>query len=328
MRRYSLASLLVCLILPLAPVHVPASDGSTLSGEVLYSNADVPLAATLRIPPGAGPFPGVVIVHGSGSSDRSNPWTSAYATALVERGIAVLHPDKRGSGASGGDWRKATFSDLTEDALLALDLLLANPAVDSSRVGLIGFSQGGHIVPLAATRSSAVRFVINVSGSVVPMMEQIGDELRSMGRREGMPESELSVIQSIHEHGVRYALTADGWETYAAALAEAGRGRLGGTEVLAGFPAEPDAPAWGVLRAMGDYDPLPYWRDMEVPALFLYGGRDANVDVSKSVNLIGESLKQEGPGYGLLLFRNNGHALYREDAMDFMARWILDGGVD
>jgi pimeloyl-ACP methyl ester carboxylesterase len=79
---------------------------------------------------------------------------------------------------------------------------------------------------------------------------------------------------------------------------------------------------------MGDYDPLPYWRDMEVPALFLYGGRDANVDVSKSVNLIGESLKQEGPGYGLLLFRNNGHALYREDAMDFMARWILDGGVD
>lgn len=298
------------------------------SEEIAYSNGDVSLAAALILPQGAGPFPGVVLVHGSGSSDRSNPWTSAYANALVERGIAVLHPDKRGSGASGGRWQEATFDDLARDALAGLAVLDAHPAIDSLRLGIIGFSQGGHIAPLAATLSSDVNFVVNISGSVVPLMEQIGDEIRLMGEREGLSPNDLEAVRRIHDLAANYVLTGEGWGAYATALADAKGGRLAGTAVVEGFPTDADSPAWQFLRLVGDFDPLPYWREVSVPALFLYGGRDENVDVYKSADVIEEALTPSGLTYSLLLFRNNGHALFREDAMDFIARWIHSGGVD
>lgn len=50
------------------------------------------------------------------------------------------------------------------------------------------------------------------------------------------------------------------------------------------------------------------------------------MDAYKSTNLIEEALTPSGLAYDLLLFRNNVHALFREDAMDFIARWIQDAG--
>lgn len=319
---------LCLLVLPLSLQAQPAAGNEPTSEEVAYTRGGVSLAATVHIPAGPGPFPALTIVHGSGSSDRSNPWTSAYATALVKRGVAVLHPDKRGSGASGGDWRAATFTDLAGDALAGVEVLRAHPRIDSTRVGVIGFSQGGHIVPLAATWSPDIAFVINVSGSVVPIMEQIGDEILRMGEREGLTEDELEALQALHELAVPYALSGEGWEAYADALAEAKASPMGGSDAVGGFPGAPDSPAWAFLRTIGDFDPLPYWREVEVPVLFLYGGRDENVDVFKSADVIEAELTPTGVAYNLLLFRNNGHALYRDDAMDFIARWVHDGGVD
>lgn len=307
-------------------VYAQESDDSDL--EVTFSNKGVNLAGTIHLPSGPGPFPGVVVVHGSGTSDRSNPWTSAYVTALLERGVAVLHPDKRGSGASGGNWREASFSDLADDAVAAFRELHSHPQVDSSRVGLIGFSQGGHIVPIAATRAPEVAYVINVSGSVVPILEQIGDELRLMGAREGLSEHQVKMVGDIHELAVQFVLTGQGWNPYLDALKAAKDGGLSDSDVIGGFPTERDSPAWGFLRRLGAFDPLPFWYEVDAPVLFMYGGRDQNVDVFKSTDIIQEKLTPADVTYSLLFFGNNGHALYREDAMDFVARWLHDGGID
>lgn len=218
--------------------------------------------------------------------------------------------------------------DLADDALAALHSLRAQPKVDPARVGLVGFSQGGHIIPVAAMRSMAVAFAVNISGSVVPIMEQIGDELQSMGVREGLSEDALKTVQAIHSHAMHYVLTGQDWINYESALAAVRHGQLGDSAVLEGFPTEPDSPAWDFLRTIGDFDPLPYWQEVEVPALFIYGGRDENVAVYKSADIIEESLTPTCLPYTLILFRNNGHALFREDAMDFIARWIRDGGAD
>ncbi len=311
------------------PVHAQAGpDATWTTEEVTFESDGVSLAGSLLIPAGPGPFPALVIVHGSGSSDRSNPWTSAYAAALVERGVAVLHPDKRGSGSSGGNWREADFGMLANDALAGLHAVRTHPSIDADRVGLIGFSQGGHIVPLAATRSPHVALVVNVSGSVVPMMEQIGDEIRMMGIREGLDSNQLKALQAVHDRAVEFVLTGNGWDAYRARLDEAKEGVLKESDAVSGFPADPDSPAWTFLRTMGNFDPMPYWREVQVPTLFLYGGRDQNVDVLKSAARIQEELTLEDLPYTLMLFRNNGHALFRDDAMDFVARWVSDGGVD
>lgn len=325
---YSVVMLsIICWVTPALTGYAQSPDSMHASSRaVTFTNGDVVLAGTLLLPSGKGPFPGVVLVHGSGSSDRSNPWTSAYASALRERGIAVLHPDKRGSGESGGDWSTASFLDLAGDATAALDVLAADGSVDSTRIGFIGFSQGGHVAPLATVRAERASFVINVSGSVVPILDQIGDELRKMGEREGLSANELATVEALHEKAVSYVLTGEGWEGYSGALERALAGPLGDSDVVQGFPTDPNSGAWAFLRTIGDFDPLPYWKDVSVPALFLYGGRDENVDVYRSVGVIEESLTPLDLDYTLLLFRSNGHALFREDAMAFIARWIHDGG--
>ena len=312
----------------LAQPHARPAPTDSLQRDVVFYSGDVPLAATLSIPAGHGPFPAVVVVHGSGSSARSNPWTSAYADALLDRGIAVLHPDKRGSGDSGGDWRTADFENLADDALAGIDLLGSYERIDTTRMGLIGFSQGGHVVPVAAARSSRIAFVVNVSGSVVPMAEQIGDELRMMGERAGLSAIDLQQIEAIHRRAMAFVASPDAWPDYAEALNDAQASDLAGTELIAGFPTSPDAPAWDFLRRISGFDPRPHWSHVRAPVLFVYGGEDQNVDVRKSMKIIESELRPASWSYDLLFFEENGHALFRQDALDFMARWIKNGGVD
>lgn len=297
--------------------------------EVTYLNGSTELVASLLIPDGEGPFPGVVLVHGSGTSDRSNPWTSAYASALVESDIVVLHPDKRGSGESAGDWRTVSFDVLAEDVVAGVDELVSTSVVDTSRIGLIGFSQGGHIIPLAASKSSEVDLIVNISGSVVPILDQIGDELKHMAEREGLSDDQVQLVARIHDHGVSFVKNGESaWSAYSQALRSADSLGIAETEVLAGFPTEQTSPAWDFLRTIGDFDPLPLWQSLNVPTVFIYGGRDTNVDVFKSAAIIENTLSRSGLPYSMLLFRNNGHALYRDDVIAFLARWFHDGGAN
>lgn len=302
----------------------PAQAGTTR--EVTFASGGVELAATLMLPPGEGPFPGCVIVHGSGTSDRSNPWTSAWADALVQAGVAVLYPDKRGSGKSGGDWHTTGFDGLAADALAAAHVLQSEPRVDAARVGLMGFSQGGDVVPVAAARDGDVAFVIDISGSTVPIVEQVGDEIALMGEREGLSGDELAAVAKIHEKGAHYALTRRGWNEYAAALAAAKRAGLGETEAVAGFPTDPDDGAWSFLRTLGDFDPMESWGEVAAPILFVFGGQDTNVRVHKSIDRLADTPAMRARNYSVILLNANGHGLFRDDVLRFIAAWIRSGG--
>ena len=77
--------------------------------EVVFHDGEVALAGTILLPAGAGPRPGVVFLHGSGAEGR---WASRFlATRFAARGVAALIYDKRGAGASTGDWRTAGFEE-------------------------------------------------------------------------------------------------------------------------------------------------------------------------------------------------------------------------
>ena len=143
--------------------------------DVEFSNKQTKLSGVILAPKNPGKYPGVVIIHGSGSSDRNQSWAKGFAEGLAARGITVLLPDKRGAGKSGGDWKTASFEELADDAIAGLDVLRRHAQVDPNSVGVMGLSQGGHIAPLAATRSPHVTFVVNVSGSTVPIAEQTFD---------------------------------------------------------------------------------------------------------------------------------------------------------
>jgi pimeloyl-ACP methyl ester carboxylesterase len=134
-------------------------------------------AATLTLPPGRGPFPAVAMVHGSGPQTREEFQVFAAYCELL--GIAVLADDKRGVGQSSGTYpgeqaTDTTIDVLARDAQAEARFLAALPQVDPKRVGLLGDSQAGWIIALAASREPAVRWVVPIVGPTVSVGESDG----------------------------------------------------------------------------------------------------------------------------------------------------------
>jgi pimeloyl-ACP methyl ester carboxylesterase len=135
--------------------------------------------AQLTLPAvGKGPFPGVLLIHGSGANDKNGtlgfvhkngpkPVTPLWQIAqyLSERGFAVLRYDKRGVGANftinQNVWGNATINDLIHDAEKALNILTQQPDVDPKRISIIGHSEGTLIAPrVAIDNSTKVKNII------------------------------------------------------------------------------------------------------------------------------------------------------------------------
>ena len=141
--------------------------------EVWADSGKVRLHGELVLPRwGQGPFPAAVIVHGSGPSTWQE--MRGYARRLVPLGMAVLIYDKRGVGESTGTYRsigvsrsESLLGELASDASTWVDFLLRHPEVDADRIGLIGGSQAGWIMPLAAHRNPRIRYFVAISGPAV-----------------------------------------------------------------------------------------------------------------------------------------------------------------
>lgn len=240
--------------------------------EVQFRNEaqDIDLAAMLFLPEGEGPFPAAVFIHGSGDSRRDNRWYVTMADHFQRNGVAVLLPDKRGCEQSSGEWRGASFEDLATDTEAAVQYLTDSHAEMVSYIGIIGCSQGGQIVPIAASRSEDIAFAINVVGSAVPFHDALVYEethnIRSMGVLPGISNA-IARASSLY---IRKAGQKEFWD------------------------------------AIGNYDPLPYWSEVSVPALVLYGAEDTNTPSECSAERLGGL---ERPNLRVVIFEGSGHPL-------------------
>lgn len=167
--------------LPVFADLVFAPDGITLTDSthrrvarrIAYKQTEVTipangaqLAGTITEPIGAGPSPGIVIIHGAETGERDfyDIWVGVYATL----GLAVLTYDKRGRGSSTGRYpgefpSADALTIYADDAGAALAFLKRRPGIDSKRVGFHGGSQGGWTVPLSIQRHPGAAFAVLVS---------------------------------------------------------------------------------------------------------------------------------------------------------------------
>lgn len=143
--------------------------------EIRFGSAGVILSGTIYTP--RRPQAAVVLVHGSDKTPRM----ADFASLLAQNGIQVLTYDKRGVGESGGIYVGVEAGTNNVDpenlALLAED---ANAALRTLHqrdktvpIGLVGFSQAGWIIPIAAHKNPLVEFMVLFSGSMVPTLEQL-----------------------------------------------------------------------------------------------------------------------------------------------------------
>jgi pimeloyl-ACP methyl ester carboxylesterase len=130
----------------------------------------LPLVGTLTLPAGPGPHPAVLLLNASGRLDRDGntgrnrmELGPALAAALAEAGIATLRYDRRGVGATSGDWRATGFVDNRNDAAAALRALAARPDIRADAIGVIGHSEGAiHAMSLGA--NSGIAAVLLLAG--------------------------------------------------------------------------------------------------------------------------------------------------------------------
>lgn len=173
------------------PIIAALAATPVLADETLLT-LDGGVAATLSMPDGEGPFPGVLMLHGFGSSrDEVGGMYATEAAALAEAGIASLRIDFRGFGQSAGDTGHHTVDRQNEDAAVGLAALTATGGVDASRIGVLGFSfGGGAAIQLAAAHPDAVKSLVTWSS----VGDYHVDFLQSMGQATFDQAAEAGII--------------------------------------------------------------------------------------------------------------------------------------
>ena len=245
--------------------------------DVRFSSGSVQLSGTLIQPIRGGKHPAVVLVHASGAADREQ--ILPFARFLVRRGMAVLGYDKRGVGSSTGDWNTASFDDLAGDVVAAVEYLRTRQDIDGTEIGLLGWSQAGWVMPLAAVRVKDLAFLISVSGAGVTAAETTIDQSRNELTARGMKPQTIADIVGIMQLQYQFARTGQGWDEYAAAR-EKLAARIGKPPDT--FPGTPDHPSWQFIRQSYFYDPAVSLRQLKMPTLALFGELDNNILAEKN----------------------------------------------
>ena len=173
------AALLVFTLIVMAcqePAPSPIEQPS-VSYSALFDSREARLSYRLEIPARRGKVPAVVIGHGSGRTTKEQ--CRFLAQRFVTRGFAVLCYDKRGVGESTGLYSGIgpgnsfdMFDLLADDMAAAVRVLRSRSEVAADRIGLVGVSQAGWIMPVAAERVRPA-FMIALAGPVVSVGEEI-----------------------------------------------------------------------------------------------------------------------------------------------------------
>jgi pimeloyl-ACP methyl ester carboxylesterase len=192
--------------------------------EVHVGAAPYELGGTLTLPRGPGPFPAVLLVHGSGPNDRDASVGATkilrdLAHGLASQGIAVLRYDKRTY-----TYRDQLSNDISledeaiHDGISALERLRSRADIDATRIFVIGHSLGGLLAPEIAVRAGGVAGIALLSPPGRPPWEIVREQMRYLGApREVLAQTETAVIElSLGvEHGYLIGMPYSYWRDWA-----------------------------------------------------------------------------------------------------------------
>ncbi|MEO6866366.1 MAG: alpha/beta fold hydrolase [Gemmatimonadaceae bacterium] len=267
---------------------------------VQFRNDTVTLAGTLWEPIGRGPFPAIVLLHGAGEETRYA--MRQYPYFFVSHGYAVLTYDKRGSGASTGDWHPwvAGTDVLAADAAAAVQLLRARSEIRPDRVGLLGISNGAWVTVRTAAHTPHIAFIIPVVGGGIPMWQQELYRIANEGRAHNLAPVDQAALERFMS-ALYSPLTFDSLARVPAITRlDSLRAEAHGTPWFAETPLAPFGDARSAtLFALGQqawrrelsYDPSADLRTLHQPMLAILGRADQEVPTA----VVASALRRDVP---------------------------------
>lgn len=175
--------------------------------EVIVGEGTFALPGTLTVPKGKGPFPAVVLVHGSGPNDRDSSIGASkmfrdLAVGLAGHHIAVLRYEKRTrEHALKSDSGFFTVKEETiDDALAAVKHLQQDPSIDAEKIFVLGHSQGGMLIPriLEQDKSSSIHGALIMAGPSQPLEDIMlwqYNHMLELARSTGAPREQVSGLE-------------------------------------------------------------------------------------------------------------------------------------
>ncbi|MDF1699276.1 MAG: alpha/beta fold hydrolase [Saprospiraceae bacterium] len=271
--------------------------------------ANIDLAATLTIPEGEGPFPLAVLVSGSGPQDRNSEILDhkpflVIADHLSSNGIAVLRYDDRGVKNSGGIFSESTSADFATDAAAAINYARSLTNIDSTKIGIIGHSEGGLIAPRVAAYYNNLDFIVSIAGPAVPITELMTIQNKLIFEKSGMSEEGLDIIES-RLPGIYNIVNQDKEpkelfdtlighvKSFYEALPENDQKLLGASST-AYYTAISRTFFSPWFRYFLAYDPGPTWQKVTCPVLALNGSEDIQVSAKENLSAIKRNLEIAG----------------------------------
>jgi len=316
---------------------IDLGDGLTTDAQLTYPSV------------GEGPFPGVLLVHGSGNTDMdeylppeisdtengSRPFLQ-IAEYLSERGFAVLRYNKRGIGLKGTVLNEEivvniTFENLLEDAEKALEALLGQPEVDVDDITILGHSEGTWIAPRIAIRDSRVKNIVLMSAAAHNLYDILYFQIVEQGIRtfeeidsnnDGLLSvQEVTVLQPIMKNSLVENGTGE-WQ-WLPGIDPNGDGyislideRLPLWNQTFEYITTADYPGSIWIQSHFDLEKnLDLIDDVPASVLILQGEEDTQTPVSEAL-LLEQRLTEAGhPDHTLITYTGLGHTFYPKEGL-------------
>jgi dienelactone hydrolase len=303
---------------------------SIVERKVTVGDGEWALPGTLSVPKGDGPFPGIVLVQGSGPHDRDetigpNKPLRDLAWGLASQGVAVLRYEKRTKehGPKFVEKLKDRYTpddEVTDDALAAVAELRKHKEIDGKKVFVLGHSLGAHLAPRVGEKDDKLAGLVILAGNSRPLEDLIVEQLSYI--------YSLKSEQTDEDKALLEKLTKQ--------VAKVKDPKLALDTPKAELPLDVPASYWLALRA---YDAAATAAKLKMPLFVMQGERDYQVTMTdfegwqKALGSRKDVRLKSYPKLNHLFMEGEGKAKPEEyakashvakEVVDDIAKWIKD----